>query len=417
MPFSEKQRDYIKNATHRWNIKVGATRSGKTFLDYYLIPKRIRERTNKPGISVIMGVTQTTVKRNILEPMEMIWGKSFIGNTAPDGTCLMFGERVHIMGAEKVSAVSKIRGTSIKYCYGDEVADWNKDVFELLKSRLDKEYSLFDGALNPQGPNHWLKDFLDSGTDIYKQHYTIFDNPFLPSEFVSNLCEEYAGSVYYDRYILGEWALAEGLVYPNYNEAFGTMPTDKQVEEICLSIDYGTQNAFACIFWAKVDGVWYGIEEYYHSGRTEGIQKTDDEYGNDIDSFVVSVMDKYSDSMKRVADSEGLLNRPIGVIIDPSAASFITLLRRKPHYKVYPADNAVVDGIRETASAMHRGLIKISPRMKNWQKEISGYVWNDNAIEDVPVKEDDHLMDAMRYFVKTKKIVKKTERYTPFIYR
>ncbi|MFR8331158.1 MAG: hypothetical protein ACLU9S_01315 [Oscillospiraceae bacterium] len=88
------------------------------------------------------------------------------------------------MGAEKVSQVSKIRGASIKHCYGDEVADWSEEVFELLKSRLDKEYSCFDGTYNPQGPNHWLKAFLDSKADVFSQTYTIDDNPFLPEAFV-----------------------------------------------------------------------------------------------------------------------------------------------------------------------------------------------------------------------------------------
>lgn len=124
-----------------------------------------------------------------------------------------FGEKCYCLGAEKVSQVSKIRGASIKYCYGDEVADWSEEVFALLKSRLDKEYSCFDGTYNPQYPNHWLKRFLDSDADIFSQEYTIDDNPFLPPAFVENLKKEYAGTVFYDRYILGKWTLAEGLVY------------------------------------------------------------------------------------------------------------------------------------------------------------------------------------------------------------
>lgn len=418
MPFSEKQQEYLENANHRWNIKVGATRSGKTYLDYFLIPKRIRARINKPGLSVIMGVTYTTVKRNLLEPMEGIWGKSLIGNVSADGTCRMFGERVHLFGAEKISSVSKLRGASIKYCYGDEVADWNKEVFELLKSRLDKPYSLFDGALNPQGPNHWLKEFLDSDTDIYKQHYTIFDNPFLPKEFVRNLCEEYAGSVYYNRYILGEWSLAEGLVYPEYNNALADVPKDDLIEEFVLSLDYGIQNAFAAIAWGRINDVWYGLDEYYHSGRLTGKQKTDEEYGDDIDRFVGKVMKDYQSQMELYSDINGMQTRPIEVIVDPSASSFIVLLRKKSgKYKVRGGDNNIPDGIRETASSIHMNRIKISKKMRNWIIEASGYIWNTSGSEELPVKSNDHLMDAMRYFVKTKKIVKKEERYTPFIYK
>ena len=177
MPFSQKQIEYFQNANHRWNFKTGATRSGKTYMDYFVIPKRIRARIGKPGLSVILGVTKSTIERNILEPMRNIWGPELVGEINSQNKCYLFGEMVYCLGAEKVSQVSKLRGASIKYVYGDEVADWNEEVFDMLKSRLDKPYSCFDGALNPQGPNHWLKAFLESDLDIYVQEYTIFDNP------------------------------------------------------------------------------------------------------------------------------------------------------------------------------------------------------------------------------------------------
>lgn len=392
MPFSEKQQEFFNNANHRWNLKVGATRSGKTYADYFWIPKRIRNRINKPGLSVILGVSKGTIERNILEPMRSIWGQDLVRTISTDNTCYLFGERVHCLGAEKVSQVSKLRGASIKYCYGDEVADWNSEVFELLKSRLDKEYSCFDGALNPQGPNHWLKKFIDSDADIYNQHYAIFDNPYLPQDFINNLCTEYEGTVYYGRYILGNWALAEGLIFPMYEDCFakaiGNTP-----EEHCLSIDYGTLNAFAAILWGKFGETWYALKEYYYSGRDSGEQKTDLDYAEDLDNFV------------------GTLTN-LETIIDPSAASFITLLRkRKGKYKVKKANNSVKDGLRETAVALKTGKIKISPTMKNWQNEAAGYVWNPKAESEEPLKEKDHLMDATRYFVKTKRIAVIHEEY------
>lgn len=396
MPFTVKQQEFFDNCNHRWNIKVGGTRSGKTYADFFWIPKRIRNRINKPGLSVILGVSKSTIERNILEPMRMLWGEDLVRTISIDNTCYLFGERVHCLGAEKVSQVSKLRGTSIKYCYGDEIAEWNQEVFELLKSRLDKPYSCFDGALNPEGPNHWLKKFLDSNADIYAQHYTIFDNPYLPEEFVEQLCKEYEGTVYYDRYILGNWALAEGLIYPMYEncfaEAVGSTP-----EEYSLSIDYGTLNAFAAILWGKFGKIWYGLKEYYYSGRDLRIQKTDEDYAEDLDNFVGSLND-------------------LETIIDPSAASFITLLkRRRGKYRVKKADNNVEDGLRETAVALKSGKIKISPKMKNWKEEAAGYVWDPKSLEEKPLKERDHLMDATRYFVKTKRIAKVEEEYhSPF---
>jgi len=149
MPFSDKQQEFFRNANHRWNIKVGATRSGKTYMDYYVIPKRIRARAEKEGLVAILGVSKGTIQRNIIEPLQRIWGTKLVGDINSQNICPMFGEDVYCLGAEKVSQVSKIRGSSLKYCYGDEVVDWNQDVFNMLKSRLDKPYSCFDGACNP----------------------------------------------------------------------------------------------------------------------------------------------------------------------------------------------------------------------------------------------------------------------------
>lgn len=392
MAFSEKQIEFFNNASHRWNIQVGATRSGKTYSGFFMVPKRIRNRVRKDGLSVILGVSKNTIERNVLEPMRNIWGSALVGGISNNNTCYLFGETVYCLGAEKVSQVSKLRGASIKYCYGDEVADWNPEVFELLKSRLDKPYSCFDGALNPESPGHWLKAFLDSDADIYSQHYTIFDNPFLPQDFIDNLCKEYAGTVYYDRYILGEWALAEGLIYPMYESALEDAP-DTNASEYVLSIDYGTRNAFATLLWERHGHTWYATKGYYYSGRETGVNKTDEEYAADLDKFV-----------------DGIPGR-IKTIIDPSAASFITLLKKRDWCKPIPADNNVADGIRETASAMQLGRIKVSPSIKEWKKEAQGYVWDDKAGEDKPVKEADHYLDSTRYFVRTMKIARHKTQY------
>lgn len=213
MAFSKMQQEFFENANHRWNIKSGATRSGKTYMDYYVIPKRIRSRIGQEGLCTILGVSKGTVQRNIITPLQNIWGTSLVSDINSQNICRMFGEDVYCLGAEKISQVSKLRGASIKYCYGDEVADWSQDVFDMLKSRLDKPYSCFDGACNPGAPQHWFKKFLDSNADIYHQKYTIFDNPFLNDKFVEELCKEYQGTVLYDRYIRGLWVAAEGSIY------------------------------------------------------------------------------------------------------------------------------------------------------------------------------------------------------------
>lgn len=251
---SPKQDEFIRNATHRYNIKVGARRCGKTYLDnLWTIPTRILERSGKDGLYVILGVSKGTIERNVLQPLRQIYGKNMVGTINSNNIAKLFGEEVYCLGAEKISQVSKIQGTSIKYCYGDEVAKWNQEVFIMVQGSLDKPYSMFDGALNPENQSHWLKkDFLDKieekGLDVYVQHYTIFDNPFLSKEFVDNLCKEYEGTVFYDRLILGLWKNAEGIIYKQFADNPSQFIKDKAVDEngnkinfmiISIGIDYG----------------------------------------------------------------------------------------------------------------------------------------------------------------------------------
>lgn len=214
--FSPMQRQFWREANHRWNIKTGATRSGKTYMDYFVIPKRLIAGEGKDGLNVILGNTRETIRRNVILPMQSIYGAKRVGNIRSDNSCIMFGQRVFCLGADNANHVDRLRGSSIKYCYGDEIVTWSPDVFDMLKSRLDKPYSLFDGTCNPDSPQHWFYEFLQSDADIYQQAYTIDDNPFLSPEFVANLKKEYNGTVLYDRYINGLWVAAEGALFTTY---------------------------------------------------------------------------------------------------------------------------------------------------------------------------------------------------------
>lgn len=214
--FSDKQREYFREACHRWNIKTGATRSGKTYMDYFLIPRRLKEVEGKDGLDVILGNTRETIRRNIILPMQEMYGAGRVSDIRADNSAILFGQRVFCLGADNAKHVDRIRGTSIKYCYGDEVVTWHPDVFDMLKSRLDKPYSRFDGTCNPDSPQHWFYEFLQSDADIYCQAYTLDDNPYLDPDFVANLKKEYSGSVLYDRYINGLWVAAEGALFTTY---------------------------------------------------------------------------------------------------------------------------------------------------------------------------------------------------------
>lgn len=383
MPFSDKQLEYFANATRRWNFKTGATRSGKTFMDYTVIPKRIFNTTGS-GLVVLLGNTQQTLERNIFEPMRAIWGGRLVGNIQQGtNTIQLFGRRCHALGADKITSTAKIQGAGIEYCYGDEVPTWNPEVFQMLKSRLDKPNSAFDGTGNPAAPTHWLKAFLDSDADIYHQQYTLDDNPFLTRAFVENLKKEYAGTVYYDRYVMGRWVRAEGVIYPMFNLERHTLDTSgMSFNDFYISLDYGTSNPFSAGLWGRLDGVWYRIKDIYYDGRAKQRQLTDEDYYKMVEALAG---DRHIRS----------------IVIDPSAASFIACIKSHRRFNVRPADNSVLDGIRNTATALNSGRIMFDKSCKALIDEIQGYVWDERSEVERPIKEKDHAMDDMRYFVQT----------------
>lgn len=351
-------------------------------MDYFLIPKRIFSARGD-GLIVLIGYTRGTIDRNILEPMRKIYGNQLVGKLSSDGAISLFGKKCFVFGADKANAVSKIQGTSIEYCYGDEVATWSEEVFNMLKSRLDKPGSIFDGTLNPDSPNHWLKKFLDSDADIFMQHYTIFDNPYLTPEFVENLQKEYRGTVYYDRFILGKWALGGGLVYPMFSKE-KHVTDGAEGDEFYISIDYGTLNPCSMGLWQydRKKGVAYRIAEFYHDGRKTGKQMTDEEY------YV---------RLEGLAGDKNVRS----VIVDPSAASFIETIRRHGRFRVKKADNRVLDGIRFVCELLSSGRLMFSPECTAAFNEFAGYKWDESASEDRVLKQSDHAMDEIRYFAST----------------
>ena len=267
--FSPMQKDFWQNCSHRWNVKTGATRSGKTYQDYYLIPRRLLAVEGKEGLNVILGNTRETIRRNILIPMQTMYGAEYVGNLRSDNSCDMFGQKVFCLGADNANHVDKVRGSSIKYCYGDEITTWSQDVFDMLKSRLDKPYSCFDGTCNPDNPHHWFKQFLDSDADIYQQAYTIDDNPFLDENFVINLKKEYSGTVLYDRYIKGLWVAAEGVIYKLFAdepERFicDSLPNGERIRNAVIGVDFGggtSAHAFCCLGYGT-QGSIVVLDEY-----------------------------------------------------------------------------------------------------------------------------------------------------------
>lgn len=386
---SSKQLEYLQNCNHRWNLKIGATGSGKSWLDYaVVIPKRLLALKGQ-GAAVMLGNTQGTLSRNILEPMRDIWGDTLVGSISSDNTALLFGKKVHILGADNRKHVARLQGMTIEWGYGDEMTTWHEDVFQMLKSRLRCQHSFFDGTANPDSPHHFLKEFMDSkAADVFCQTSTIDDNPFLPPEFIENLKKEYAGTVYYDRFILGRWVAPQGLVYSFFDEKdsrFVIQDMERRVGMACryfVSIDYGTHNPCSMGLWCVTGQTAYRIDESYFDSRKERRQRTDEEH--------------YTELLRLTA------GYPIDcIVIDPSAASFIETIRRHGKFIVRQAENDVLNGIRITAALLSCGKIKIHARCTNAIREFGSYRWDEKKGEDAVIKEYDHAMDDIRYFAAT----------------
>ena len=380
-----------RNELKRINLLEGSVSSGKTWISLVMWAFWVKTMPNELDKFYLMSARSlTTLKRNCLLPLQALVGESNFTFSIAGKEGWLFDRHIILEGANDAQAEGKIRGLTLQGAYCDELTKLPKDFFAMLLSRLRLPGSKLFATTNPDAPGHWLKtDYIDKQNelDFLDVKFVIDDNTTLPKDYVENIKKEYTG-VFYRRFILGEWVLAEGLIYPMYEDAIKT-PPDSRPSEYVLSIDYGTQNPFAGLLWAKYGDVWYAIREYYHGGRATGIQKTDEEYAQDIDEWLADITP----------------NRAIPTIIDPSAASFITLLKKREHrYKVVHGNNAVQDGIRETATAMKTEKIKIAPWLTHWKQEAGGYVWDENEAADVPVKVNDHLMDSMRYFVKTKRI-------------
>ena len=426
MQLSKMQNEYIVNATHRWNIKSGAVRSGKSFVDTaFVIPFRIRERAGKPGLNVILGVSKESIERNVLQPMREIYTDKLVGNINNRNIARVCGEDVYCLGAEKVSQVAKIQGASIKYCYGDEIAKWNKEVFQMLKSRLDKPYSCFDGSCNPEHPTHWLKEFLDTPElDIYLQKYTIFDNPYLDPAFVEQLCREYEGTIYYDRLILGLWKRADGSIknFADHPEAFrcgivehpGSSPDCKEFRKqdlvsIEIGLDFGgNKSGHAFVARGYTDN--YRDVIALKSRRVMAKEKDDPIDSNRLDQlfcdFVQDVIDQYADVVRHwdtieYCNVETVFWDNAETVLGNSIRNAVE--KRFPWISVKPAKKKRVnDRINATVRLMGAGRFFLTDDCESLETAFSDAVWNREEQDDERLDDgstDIDSLDAFEYTI------------------
>ncbi|QEK12728.1 PBSX family phage terminase large subunit [Crassaminicella thermophila] len=299
----------------------------------------------------------------------------------------------YIFGGKDERSQDLIQGITLAGMLFDEVALMPESFVNQATARCSVEGAKFWFNCNPEGPYHWFKvNWLDrlKEKNAIHLHFTMDDNPSLSEKVKERYKRLYSG-VFFKRYILGLWVIAEGIIYDMFSEETHIVdeknkywPKDNKFEEYYIAIDYGTQNACVFLLIGKYKGRYFIVDEYYYSGKEEGKQKSDPNYFADFEKFVQGIKIKK-------------------IIIDPSAASFITLLKENG-YSVKKAINDVVDGIREVSKRLSNLELFVHKRCKNTIKEFSSYTWDAKATErgeDKPVKKFDHAMDALRYFVYT----------------
>ena len=397
--FTPKQKELIRafklGELKRINILDGSVRSGKTWITYVIWALWVA--TMPADKTYLMTArTLTTLKRNCLEPMVQLFGTENFSYSISNKSGRLFGRNIQFEGANDAQAEAKIRGLTLQGAYVDEITLVPEDYFTMLLSRLSESGAKLFGSTNPDSPSHWLKKkYLDRADElsVYKDTYIIDDNTFLDPEYIAAIKSEYTG-VFYDRFILGKWVIAEGLVYE-----FGEENITDEIPvtgEYYVSCDYGTMNPFSAGLWCVNGDKAVRIKEYYYNGRETNAQRTDEEYVDDVEKLM-----------------EGYNVRKI--IVDPSAASFIAALKKRNH-NVLRANNDVMDGIRTVARFLKKGNIKIHRSCKDAINEFGLYSWNDKSVEDAVIKENDHAMDDIRYFCYTlmkKKVRDVAENYIP----
>lgn len=299
--------------------------------------------------------------------------------------CKGIKNRFYFFGGRDESSASLIQGVTLSGVMFDEVALMPRSFVEQAMARCSVTGSKFWFNCNPEYPEHWFyTEWIKRAEDknaLYL-HFTMDDNPSL-SEKVKQRYENLYSGVFYERFVKGRWVAVHGAVYPFManEEMYFTVPKDG-FSKYAISCDYGTVNPASFGLWGKCGGVWYRIDEYYFNSRTEGYQKTDEEHYSALCSLAG--------------------NRKISqVVVDPSAASFIEVVRRHGKFSVTSAQNNVVNGIRRVSQALKDGSIKICRGCKASKREFSLYRWDSRKHNDVPVKENDHAMDDIRYFVTT----------------
>ncbi|MBO5934066.1 MAG: PBSX family phage terminase large subunit [Clostridia bacterium] len=390
MAISRKQKQIMAFPFTKYDALIcdGAIRSGKTsFMMLAFIDDAMR-RYNNQRFGICGKTVDSTVK-NIIAPYlglsyakrkyRLQWKRSDKTLIVSDGKKENIFE---VFGGKDESSFMLIQGRTLAGVLIDEVALQPRSFVEQALSRCSVDGSKLWFNCNPDAPKHWFnEEWIKKAKErnALHLHFMLEDNPSLAQRIIDRYKSMYTG-VFYQRYILGEWCVAEGLVY-----SFGETNITDEIPangEYYISIDYGTINPFSAGLWCVLGDKATRIKEVYYNSRKEGSMRTDSEYVN----MVLKLAEGYN--VRKV-------------IVDPSAASFIEALRRTHKFSVLTANNSVLDGIRRTSVCLQNGNIKIHRSCVDSIAEFGLYRWDEKATTDTVIKENDHAMDDIRYFVNT----------------
>ena len=365
----------------------GSIRSGKTVamtVGFVLWAMTTFENQN----FAICGKTIESLRRNVTSNLPTWLGGVFTfrerrAENKITVTAAGKSNSFYLFGGKDESSAALIQGITLAGVLLDEVALMPRSFVEQACARCSVEGSKLWFNCNPEGPSHWfyVTWILEAAKrNMLRLHFTMDDNLSLSAAVKARYESLYSG-VFYDRFIRGLWVVAEGLIYTMFNRDYHVVPdVPRPYDHWYISCDYGTINPTSIGLWGRADGRWYRVREYYFDSRKEGRQRTDEEHYAELETL-----------------ADGLSIR--AVIVDPSAASFIEVIRRHDRFRVEKASNAVIDGIRNVATRLQSGEIFICANCTDCIREFGMYRWDEKSTDDRPIKENDHSMDDVRYFV------------------
>lgn len=340
------------------------------------------------------GKTIGALRRNVIGPLKQILharGYTVVEHRAENYLTISRGRNSNdffLFGGRDERSQDLIQGITLAGMFFDEVALMPRSFVDQATARCSVEGAKLWFNCNPAGPYHWFKlEWLDQleQKQALHIHFTMDDNLSLSEKVKERYRRLYSG-IFYKRFILGLWVLAEGLIYDMFDTDKHIVPTeDRRYMSYFVASDYGAQNPMTFGLWGLSNGIWYKIKEYHYSGREANRQKDNEEYYADLVGFIGDIPIK-------------------SIIIDPSAAAFIATIRKHGTFSVTPAKNDVVEGIQAVATALTEMKILYNDCCKETFREYASYIWDTKAAdrgEEKPVKQNDHQMDADRYFVYT----------------